>query len=73
MAPTEFRTLAWAVDADGVLTLTLDRPEQLNAFTVTMANELVAAFEQASADDAVRAVVVTGAESAATAQPTSSA
>jgi enoyl-CoA hydratase/carnithine racemase len=45
---------------DGVLTVTLDRPEQLNAFTVTMANELVDAFERASADDDVRAVVVTG-------------
>ena len=61
MAPPEFETLAWALDADGVLTLTLDRPERLNAFTVTMAEELVAAFERASADDAVRAVVVTGA------------
>ncbi len=45
---------------DGILTLTLDRPDQLNAFTVTMADELVAAFEAASADDEVRAVVVTG-------------
>jgi enoyl-CoA hydratase/carnithine racemase len=46
--------------ADGILTITLDRPEQLNAFTVTMANELVEAFERASVDDDVRAVVVTG-------------
>lgn len=45
---------------EGILTITLDRPEQLNAFTVTMANELVDAFEQASVDDDVRAVVVTG-------------
>jgi enoyl-CoA hydratase/carnithine racemase len=61
MAPPEYRTLAWAVDGDGVLTLSLNRPERLNAFTVTMADELVAAFERASADDAVRAMVVTGA------------
>ena len=61
MAPPEFSTLAWALDDDGVLTLTLNRPERLNAFTVTMANDLVAAFERASADDAVRAIVVTGA------------
>lgn len=55
-----FNTLSWAV-ADGILTLTLNRPDQLNSFTVEMADELVAAFERASADDAVRAVVVTGA------------
>ncbi|HVT34929.1 MAG TPA: crotonase/enoyl-CoA hydratase family protein [Nevskiaceae bacterium] len=55
-----YKTLDWAV-ADGILTLTLNRPEQLNSFTVEMANELVAAFERASADASVRAVVVTGA------------
>ena len=54
-----YETLDWSVE-DGVLTLTLDRPDQLNAFTVTMAEELVAAFERASADDDVGAVVVTG-------------
>ena len=60
MAPPEFSTLGWSVD-DGVLTLTLNRPDRLNAFTVTMAGELVAAFQRASTDDAVRAVVVNGA------------
>lgn len=55
-----YRTLDWQID-DRVLTLTLNRPEQLNAFTVEMANELVDAFGRASADDAVGAVVVTGA------------
>mgnify|MGYP000980381138 CR=1 FL=1 len=45
---------------DGVLTITLARPAQMNAFTVAMAEELVAAFTRASADDAVRAVIVTG-------------
>src|SRR4051812_3409984 len=43
-----------------VLTLTLNRPEQLNSFTVEMANELVHAFERASDDDDVGAIVVTG-------------
>ncbi|WP_148571023.1 crotonase/enoyl-CoA hydratase family protein [Nocardioides caldifontis] len=57
---TGYETLDWSVDGDGILTLTLDRPDQLNAFTVTMAEELVAAFGRASADDDVRAVVVTG-------------
>ena len=46
---------------DFILTLTLHRPEQLNAFTVEMAHELVHVFDRASADDAVRAIVVTGA------------
>jgi enoyl-CoA hydratase/carnithine racemase len=47
--------------ADNILTLTLDRPEQLNAFTIQMANELIDAFNRASEDDDVRAIVVTGA------------
>jgi enoyl-CoA hydratase/carnithine racemase len=47
--------------AERVLTITLNRPDQLNAFTVAMANELVAAFEAASLDDEVGAVVLTGA------------
>ena len=46
---------------DGVMTLTLDRPEKLNAFTIEMMQELIDAFDVADADDAVRAVVVTGA------------
>ena len=45
----------------GILTLTLNRPDRLNAFTVAMAEELIDAFGRADADDAVRAVVVTGA------------
>ena len=47
--------------ADGVLTLTLNRPERLNAYTAQMGRELEAAFRRADEDDAVRAVVVTGA------------
>jgi enoyl-CoA hydratase/carnithine racemase len=46
--------------ADGVLTITLNRPDRLNAFTETMMNELLAAFDAADADDDVRAVIVTG-------------
>jgi enoyl-CoA hydratase/carnithine racemase len=50
-----------AYDVDGpVATLTLDRPQQLNAFTGTMMNELIDAFDRTDADDAVRAVIVTG-------------
>src|SRR5437763_16648719 len=47
--------------ADGVATITLNRPDQLNAFTGTMMNEIIDAFDQIDGDDAVRAVVVTGA------------
>jgi enoyl-CoA hydratase/carnithine racemase len=47
--------------ADGILTITLNRPEKLNAFTGTMLGEMVDAFDRADADDAVRAVIVTGA------------
>ncbi len=44
-----------------ILTITLNRPEQMNAFTVEMANELEHAFYRASEDDDVGAIVVTGA------------
>ncbi len=54
-----YQTLRYDV-ADGILTLWLHRPESMNAFTVTMANELVHAFDRASADDDVAAIVVTG-------------
>ena len=56
---TSYETLRYEV-ADGILTLWLHRPESMNAFTVTMANELVHAFDRASADDDVAAIVVTG-------------
>jgi enoyl-CoA hydratase/carnithine racemase len=47
--------------ADGILTLTLNRPDKLNAFTNTMARELIEAFDRADEDDAIRAIIVTGA------------
>ncbi|MEY4231033.1 MAG: hypothetical protein RLZZ362_1882 [Actinomycetota bacterium] len=55
-----YETLALSRD-DEVLVVTLSRPEQLNAFTVQMANELVQLFTDVNADDTVRAIVVTGA------------
>jgi enoyl-CoA hydratase/carnithine racemase len=60
MNPSDFQTLLYAVD-DGVATVTLNRPDKLNAFTAQMRDELIAAFDLTDADDAVRAVVVTGA------------
>ena len=47
--------------SDGLLTITLNRPERLNAWTAQMGAELRAAFDLADADDDVRAVIVTGA------------
>ena len=47
--------------ADNIATITLNRPEKLNAFTGIMMNEMLDAFDQADADDNVRAVIVTGA------------
>lgn len=46
--------------SDGVLTLTLNRPEKLNAYTADMGQLLSSAFERANTDDAVRAIIVTG-------------
>jgi enoyl-CoA hydratase/carnithine racemase len=45
---------------DSIATLTLSRPEKLNAFTVTMMREMISAFDLADGDDSVRAVIVTG-------------
>ena len=56
-----YETLRWDVDDDGVTTLTLHRPDQLNAFNVTMARELEQFFLTDARADEVRAVVVTGA------------
>jgi enoyl-CoA hydratase/carnithine racemase len=46
--------------ADGIATITLHRPERMNAFTGTMMHEVIDAFDRVDADDAVRAVIVTG-------------
>jgi enoyl-CoA hydratase/carnithine racemase len=57
--PSQFEHISYEV-ADRVATITLDRPDKLNAFTRTMAIELIQAFDLTDADDDVRAVVVTG-------------
>lgn len=59
MTVPEFETLILEVK-DQIATLTLHRPERMNAFTTTMMNELIAAFDYTDANDDVRAVIVTG-------------
>jgi enoyl-CoA hydratase/carnithine racemase len=60
-ADHSYETLSVSVDEHGVATLTLDRPDHLNAFNVTMARELERFFTTEARSDDVRAVVVTGA------------
>jgi hypothetical protein len=60
-SPTEgraFATIAYEV-ADAIATVTLDRPDRLNALDPTMERELLGVWDLVDADDAVRAVVVT--------------
>ena len=54
-----YETIRYTVE-DGVATITLHRPEKLNAFTHKMMEEVIVAFDAIDADDAVRAVIVTG-------------
>ena len=56
----DYDQIRWDVD-EHVATITLNRPDRLNAFTPTMLDELLAAFDRADSDDDVRAVIVTGA------------
>lgn len=60
MASEDFQAIKLEV-ADGVATITLNRPDRLNVYDATMRRELLAAFDRTDADDAVRAVIVTGA------------
>ena len=60
MAPSTFETLTYAVE-DGIATVTLNRPEKLNAFNTRMMKDMIAVFDETDGDDAVRCVIVTGA------------
>lgn len=55
-----YNTIRYEVE-DGILTLTLDRPEALNAFNREMRSELIDACDRADGDDEVKAIIVTGA------------
>jgi enoyl-CoA hydratase/carnithine racemase len=59
-ATERFAEISYEVSG-GVATITLQRPQKLNAFTLTMCHELAAAADAADADDAVRVVLLTGA------------
>ena len=52
-----FETLLYSVE-DGIATITLNRPDKLNAFNTTMMQELIAAFDETDADDNVKAVAL---------------
>ena len=54
-----YNTIKYEVE-DNILTLTLHRPEKMNAFTGEMMMEMIDAFDRADADDDVRAIIVTG-------------
>ena len=55
-----FETIKYEVE-DQILTITLNRPDKLNAYNATMQKEMIAAFDASDADDNIRAVIVTGA------------
>ena len=55
-----FTTLSYDL-TDGIATITLNRPDAMNAFNKAMMEDLIAAFDATDADDTVRAVIVTGA------------
>ena len=56
----DYETLRYEVDGR-IVTLTLNRPDRMNAFTGRMCNEMIAAFDRADADDEIKVVIVTGA------------
>jgi enoyl-CoA hydratase/carnithine racemase len=56
----DYTEINYDVD-QGIATLTLSRPERLNAFTTTMMREIIDAFDRSDGDDGVRVVIVTGA------------
>ncbi len=54
-----YETIKYEIN-DKILTITLNRPDRLNAFTGQMMNDLISAFDSASKDDEVRVIIVTG-------------
>ena len=56
----DYQTILYHVK-DRILTLTLNRPDKLNSFTIEMSHELIHAYQRASEDDLVSVIIVTGA------------
>ncbi|MFC3070978.1 crotonase/enoyl-CoA hydratase family protein [Phenylobacterium soli] len=56
----DFETILYSVE-DGIATVTLNRPDKLNAFNTQMMKDLIAVLDETDADDKVRCVIVTGA------------
>ena len=54
-----FETILYDVE-DGILTITLNRPDRLNAFNNEMRDEVITALDMADADDDVKAIIFTG-------------
>ena len=63
-APVTYDTIRYETDGP-ILTVTLNRPEKLNAYTAQMGAELADAIVRADEDDAIRAVILTRARAAA--------
>jgi enoyl-CoA hydratase/carnithine racemase len=57
---TDYKQIKTEIDENGIMVLTLCRPEAMNAFTGRMMHEMIDALDKADADDAVRAIIVTG-------------
>ena len=64
-----YETIKYEI-AEQILTITLNRPDKLNAFNGTMQKELIDAFDAADKDDDVRAIIVTGAGADSAPAPT---
>ena len=54
-----YETILYEIE-NGILTITLNRPERLNAFNNEMRDEVIAALDAADADDEVKAIIFTG-------------
>src|SRR5665213_3244014 len=59
-SPMAYETIKYEV-AEQILTITLNRPDKLNAFNAAMQREMIEAFDAADKDDGIRAIIVTGA------------
>ena len=60
MSSETLKTILYEIE-DRILTITLNRPDRLNAFNGQMMNELLKAFDMSDADDDIAAVIITGA------------